>query len=667
MSMGRAFLFLALIFAQCTWAQQESALCEANYQKRLDGREDTDSLRFSLGYYACMINADPEQSKLELLALLQKTQVQADYKVLNDARSHLGAVYVNQSLFDKALEVFRDVFVSAKAQNDLYRMSLVKMNEGIIYRKRSVFGSSMEAYLEGLQFAREAKNESLIATILQNMGSLANSMEKFDQALGYLRESLEIHTRTKNERGIAGALANIGISLKSMGKADSAIKNYDLAAQRFRQLGDKVNQAKMNSNIGQLYLAQGEYTKALRYLNLAIDMMEEQKNYNDLVNSLNAKANLYIQQQQYKAAIEVSKRAILLAEQQGYLMGAKNAYDDLAKAQAEADNHNGALESLRKMQALNDSIRANEQEKLVAEMEARYASEKKDLQIKQQKDQLAIQKLRMQFSYWLGGLLVMLVLFLTFTYWRIYRLNKLLKVKHRDLELKNEELAQLSAFKDRLLTVVSHDVRNPLNGIKSMLGLQASGAISIDEFSEWNVDMTKRLDSALGMLNNLLEWSKLQYVGLKPYPEKLDLNLFFRELIEQVQYQAALKSVYLKWEVVSGVTVTSDKHMLRICLYNLLSNAIKFSHKGSTVWLMGRQKDNEVVIEVIDLGVGMDKETREKVMQPMVSFTTYGTENEKGSGVGLVLVHELLSLMQARMDLESELGEGSVFRIYLHD
>jgi signal transduction histidine kinase len=544
-------------------------------------------------------------------------------------------------------------------------MSLAKMNVGIIGRKRSTFGSSMEAYLAALEYARLARYEPLVATILQNMGSLANSMEKHDLALNYLRESLDIHTRTKNERGMAGAMANMGISLKLMGKTDSAVRYYDLAAQKFKQLNDNVNQAKMNSNIGQLYMAEGNYTKALRFLNLAIDMMEEQKNYNDLVNTLNAKAELHFKLEQFKTAINIANRAIKLAEQQGYLMGAKNAYDHLAKAQAENDAHDDALESLRKVQALNDSMRSKEQAELVAEMEVRYKSEKKDLQIKQQLNQLALQDLRIRDTYIIGALLCLLVLFLSFTYFRIRKLNAQLRHHHKNLEEKNEELAQLSAFKDRLLTVVSHDVRNPLTGIKSMLGLQASGAINVEEFTEWNVDMTKRIDSALGMLTNLLEWSKLQYVGLKPYPEKLDLNLFLREVVEQVQYQAALKSVYIKWEVAPGATVLADRHMLRICIYNLLSNAIKFSHKGSSVWLMGRQKDKEVVLEVIDLGVGMDAEAKLKVLQPRLSFTTYGTENEKGSGVGLMLVHELLELMGARLEVESEPGEGSVFRIYL--
>lgn len=657
-------LFLGLV-VQTAFGQEANTICESNYQKKLNGREDADSLRFSLGYFNCLNNADPEKSKKELLAILQKPQTEADYQVLSDARSHLGALYVNQSQFEEALEIFDKVFQAADARKDYYRMSLAKMNKGIIYRKRSVFGSSMEAYLESLKYARLARYDALIATVLQNMGSLANSMEKFELALGYLRESLDIQTKLKFDRGMAGSMANMGISLKSMGKTDSAVIYYDKAAQIFHQLGDNVNQAKMNSNIGQLYLAEKKFDKALRYLNLAIDMMEEQKNYHDLVNTLNAKSELYIAQGQLKSAIQVSQRAIKLAEQQGYLLGAKNAYDNLAKAQDEDNEHLEAIESLRKMQVYSDSMKLKEQAELVAEMEARYASEKKDLQIKQQNDQLALQDLRMRNTYMVGGLLILLVLFLSFTYWRIRKLNAKLREQHKALEVKNEELAQLSAFKDRLLTVVSHDVRNPLSGVKSMLTLQASGAISVEDFSEWNVDMTKRIDSALDMLTNLLEWSKLQYVGLKPYPEKLDLNLFLREVIDQAQHQAALKSVYLKWEAVQGATVNADRHMLRICLYNLLSNAIKFSHKGSSVWLMARQKPSGTVLEVIDLGVGMDAEAKSKVLQPRVSFTTYGTENEKGSGVGLVLVHELLELMNAKLEIESEPGEGSVFRIYL--
>lgn len=645
--------------------QNDLAACEEEYRRKLGDLEDTDSMRLYLGYFGCLNNANPDLARQVLLALLQKPALKASPDVYYDAKVNLGAVLVNQSEFDEALQIFNEVYLWAKANNNHYRMSLARMNAGIIHRKRSAFGSSMEAYVQSLGHARDGNHERLIATILQNMGSLANSTGQYEQAKAYLRESVMLNTKLKNERGKAGALANLGISLKSQGKTDSAVALYTEAASAFKQLNDKVNQAKMHSNIGQLHMATGAYDEAQRQLNIAIDMMEEQKNYNDLVNTLNAKSQLLSKQGLYKAAITISKRAILLAEKQGYLLGAQNAYQYLSEAQAGNDQNEEALASVKNMQRYTDSIRRQEQDSLLLEMQTRYESEKKDLEIAAKDERLSLQGEKIRYTYGIGALLVLLLLVLLFNLWRRRYYHNRLKTQHRLLEIQNEELTQLAAFKDRMLTIVSHDVRNPLAGLKSMLALQSSGAITQEEFSEWNADVTHRIDSALGMLHNLLEWSKLEYIGLKPFKERVDLQLFMREVIEQVQYQASFKSVDLKWELEPGVTVFTDRHMLRTSVYNLMSNAIKFSNKDDAVLVLGKSTPYGTSIEVIDQGVGMDAATVQRLEAPKVNFSTFGTENEKGSGVGLVLVKEMLQLMGARLEIESKVGEGSTFRIIM--
>lgn len=661
------FLFVLICFSQFVLAQPVLERCETEYLKKLGDKTDTDSLRLRLGYFQCLLTADPELSRTELAAFLAKPTVKNNPVVFADANIFLGVVSVNQARFDEALQLFNEVFEWAQRSDDAYRMSLARMNAGIIHRKRSAFGSSMEAYVQALQYARASKQQPLIATILQNMGSLANSTEQFALALEYSRESLTLHKNSKNERGSAGAMANMGISLKLMGKTDSAILLYNEAAGVFEKLNDRVNQAKMHSNIGQLYLATRAYDKALRSLNLAIDMMEEQGNYNDLVNTLNAKTQLLIKKEEFFAAVQTAKRSILLAEKQGYLMGAKNAYDYLAEAQAGSDQLKEALGSYRQMQKFTDSIRQKEQDSLLLSMRLQFESEKKDLEIASKDRLLALQREKIHYTYIIASLLGALVLLLLLLIWRRQRFNRKLAEQHRLLELQHAELTQLVAFKDRMLTIVSHDVRNPLAGLKSMLALQSSGAISQEEFTEWNSEVTQRIDSALSMLHNLLEWSKLEYVGLKPYKERIDLNLFMREVMEQVQYQASFKSVYLKWETEPGLCITADRHMLRTCLYNLVSNAIKYSHKGDSVFVLAKASRMGTQLEVKDKGVGMDEKKLEALRSPNVNFTTYGTENEKGSGVGLVLVKELLQLMDSSLEIESEAGKGSVFRFVLPD
>lgn len=310
---------------------------------------------------------------------------------------------------------------------------------------------------------------------------------------------------------------------------------------------------------------------------------------------------------------------------------------------------------------------SEDQRELIAEMETRFELEKKDIELEAKDLKLELQTTQLRNSYLLGISLLVIVIGLSIYFWRIRRLNAKLEAQGLLLEKKNMELAQIGSFKDRLLTIVSHDVRNPLSGLKSILELQASGAINEAELREWNVDVTKRIEGALGMLGNLLEWSKTQWVSLKPFKERMDGDFFMRELIEQVQYQASLKGVTLKWEITEGLVIRSDRHMLRTCLYNLISNAIKFSEKLGVVWVKGFNTDKGVVFEVSDEGIGMNAEALEKVRNPQVIFSTYGTENEMGTGIGLVLTYELLQLLDANIEIESEEGKGSTFRIHLNE
>jgi signal transduction histidine kinase len=262
-------------------------------------------------------------------------------------------------------------------------------------------------------------------------------------------------------------------------------------------------------------------------------------------------------------------------------------------------------------------------------------------------------------------LLLLVIGILVFNFIRIRNLNRRLAEQGRLLEDKNQALASMGDFKDRLLTIISHDVRNPLIGLKSILALQASGAISQEEFDEWNIEATKRIDAALSMLGNLLEWSKSQLVGLKPFIEEFSGELFTRELIEQVQYQAALKGVTLKWEVAPGLICHADRHMLRTSAYNVISNAIKFSNKTGVVQITLQKQGADLVLQVIDQGIGMTAEQLVRVRNPQDIYSTYGTENEKGTGIGLVLAYDLVATMGGRIEVQSTLGEGSTFTVFL--
>lgn len=644
-------------------AQEQN--CADKFTASIKTAADTDTLAIRLNYIECLMYEDPTAALPAIRMFLTRDDVQADKSLYRTGRFLYANILGNQSEYEQALAVYDSLSAQAEAEDDHYRRAYVALNKGIIYRRMGQHGKCLEEYVKGLAAARESKHTGMQATVLQNMGVFYNTIAEYNQAQERLKEALQLYTQDNNERGKAMVAANLGISLKNLGQTDSALVYYKVAANSMEQEGDLYNFAKMKSNIGQLYIALGTYDTAASYLKEAIAMMETQNNFSDLINTLNAQADLQNRLKQFEAARSSASRAAMLAEEKQSWFGARNAFEYLSIAEENLGNYKAALEAHRKSVLYNDSLNSEEQQELLAEMQTKYEAEKKDLELLSKDNELALQSAELQLVYNTALLLLLVIGILVFNFVRIRNLNRQLSQQGKQLEDKNLALANMGEFKDRLLTIISHDVRNPLIGLKSILALQASGAISQEEFDEWNIEATKRIDAALSMLGNLLEWSKSQLVGLKPFVEEFSGELFMRELIEQVQYQAALKGVTLKWEVAPNLVCHTDRHMLRTSAYNLISNAIKFSNKSEVVQIDLFKQGGELMLRVIDQGIGMSAEQLERVRNPQDIYSTYGTENEKGTGIGLVLAYDLVAAMGGRIEVQSTLGEGSTFTLFL--
>lgn len=656
--------FCFLLIALLSLKGQEPN-CESKFAAELLDMPASDTLAARVSYIECLMYQNPTAALPAIRAFMAREDVVADKTVYRTAQFLYANILNNQSEFEQALAVYDTLSEKAEAEDDHYRRAYVALNKGIIYRRMGQHGKCLEEYVKGLKAARESKHLGMQATILQNMGVFYNTIAAYDQAIARLKEAFQLYEQEKNERGKAMVAANLGISLKNLGQTDSALVYYKVAARSLESEGDLYNSAKMKSNIGQLYMALKQYDTAAAYLKEAIKLMESQNNFSDLINTLNAQADLFNQQGKYEAAQRSASRAAALAEEKQSWFGARNAYEYLSTAQENLGNYKAALEAHRKSTVYNDSLNSEDQRELLAEMQTKYEAEKKDLELLAKDKALALQDSQLRLVYNTTALLLLVIGILLFNFVRIRKLNRKLSAQGQQLAENNVALANMGDFKDRLLTIISHDVRNPLIGLKSILALQASGAISQEEFDEWNIEATKRIDAALSMLGNLLEWSKSQLVGLKPFVEEFSGELFMRELIDQVQYQAALKGVTLKWEVATTLLCHTDRHMLRTSAYNLISNAIKFSNKTGVVQIEMSKQGCEMVLQVVDHGIGMSAEQLQRVRNPQDIYSTYGTENEKGTGIGLVLAYDLVAAMGGRIEVQSSLGEGSTFAIYL--
>lgn len=241
------------------------------------------------------------------------------------------------------------------------------------------------------------------------------------------------------------------------------------------------------------------------------------------------------------------------------------------------------------------------------------------------------------------------------------------KQAEKEKELYSQKLATLNSAKDRFFSIISHDLRGPFHGFLGMTRLLAEQP---EEFSKERLrrmgdELYKSAQSQYRLLNNLLDWSKIQREEFKVNLKSLNLKDEVSAVIEPFELMAAQKSIHLSSEIGNDISVIADVDLLHLLLRNIISNSIKFTHTGGKVSVSAQREENCTAISVADNGMGIPKNDLEKLFRLDVRYTTKGTQNEPGSGLGLMLCKEIAEKHGGTIKVESEVGKGSKFIFYL--
>jgi ligand-binding sensor domain-containing protein/signal transduction histidine kinase len=243
--------------------------------------------------------------------------------------------------------------------------------------------------------------------------------------------------------------------------------------------------------------------------------------------------------------------------------------------------------------------------------------------------------------------------------------NEELKQQKEELRQQSNSLEEANYLKDKLFSIIGHDLRSPLNTLKGIVMLLQQDNISPEEFKELAVKLTKNVSYASDLLNNLLYWAKNQMqLGAIVYEEVFDVKEIAQSQIELFEKHARDKNIILENLIPNGTLVMADKNMIDLVLRNLVSNAIKFCKSEDNIQIDSKILQQFVQVSVIDSGIGIAPENQKRLFDNY-SFSTQGTANEKGTGLGLVLCKEFVEKNGGKIWVESEIGKGSIFHFTL--
>jgi signal transduction histidine kinase len=237
----------------------------------------------------------------------------------------------------------------------------------------------------------------------------------------------------------------------------------------------------------------------------------------------------------------------------------------------------------------------------------------------------------------------------------------MLLLQHQEeMEKRSEELEQLNKVKDKFFSIISHDLRSPINALAGILDLMEKGAIHDNEMPMALKELKTRFSHTRTLLNNLLDWTLLQMDKLNISPTKVELHRIVQENLDMMDSMHG-KDITLINNVPETAHGFIDTNTINLVIRNLITNAIKFTNDGGEVMVNANEKNSQWILAVHDTGVGMDPEVQQKLFDKINPYSTRGTANEKGTGLGLILCKEFVEKNGGKIWVESEVGKGSTF------
>lgn len=233
------------------------------------------------------------------------------------------------------------------------------------------------------------------------------------------------------------------------------------------------------------------------------------------------------------------------------------------------------------------------------------------------------------------------------------------------LEANNHQLQVLNQTKEKLFSIVAHDIRTPIAGLRSSLELFNLNIISKEEFVLLANELSVQVEQLQNNLDNLLHWSQSQLHGIIIHPEKVSLKALILDTLTLLQQNLSSKNIRVDLDITENIFLYTDPNHTKLVLRNLISNAIKFSNQGESINVRAHTEDDMVKICIEDRGIGIEEELIPKLFHSVNFYSKRGTNNEKGSGLGLLLTKEFIEKNAGKITVTSTVGEGTVFCLWL--
>lgn len=659
--------FAPLIFSQTQIDSLRQLLPESEGKQKVN-------LLIKIGYFLSSENPKEAISYLdEAIQLADKTNNEwskAD-ALFNKgvALWYLGDISKSDSFYAQAISIY-------EAYNDSLSLIKVFNSQAINHQMRGNVDLAFETFLKSLDYAKKVGDKPTVFNTLLNIGIMYDNNKDFDKCLKYYFEAMQ-YADVIDKASLAllqSYIAEVYLTLKNNDKAEEYLQK---AIENSKLSGDTKSLIWAYSSLGYIQIDRKNFDKAENYFLESLKLARRIDYKLEIIHSLTDLGKFYNQSNNLGLSEKYLSEALSLADQIKSLSDLNIIYRELSLLNAKDQNYKKAYEYHQKYKELSDSLFVISNSEKISEIETRLDLKQKERETELLKHENELQRKIIRSQKIIALIIAILTLTSIIFIWILLRnRNKILKTKNqllikheeinnhrKEISDKNEVLAGLNATKDKFFSIIAHDLRNPIAAFVNISDLleQDYDKLSESDKKEIISQMSVSSKNLIRLLENLLTWARLSNNKIEVYPE----NLVMKDLIESSVYpylQAAQnKKIKINVQVPDDLTIETDKFMVQTIIGNLVNNAIKFSNQHSEINLSLLNGNASYKLVVKDKGIGIEESELRNIFVLGKVSTGRGTHGEVGTGLGLVLVKDLVEKLNWHIEVKSTVNAGSEF------
>ncbi len=565
----------------------------------------------------------------------------AKVHVFHDAEK--GMQYAYEAL--QIAQKFHDEKTEAEA---LHELGVVSYFQGNYENSRNYLNKALAIY-------QKRKDTLQIYSIYGNLGVYFYLNHENDSALFYFKKAMRYFIRSNQMIPLANSYNNVGLVYLDKKEYDNALYYYKKSLTIKEQVGDSAGIGHTFGNIGLIYLNQENPEKAIEYINESFSIACRMHDFKNAAISSRNIAQAFEKLNEPDRARQYYENSMKFARHIKSIPEELNTAEVFAEFYEKNQLSDSAIVYYKLSNALKDTIKNQEFHQKITKSIASYEQKLQEMKTERQKN----------IKYWLIVTIGMgfLILIILLRQYRIkQRQNRQLKIMNQKMMVSETKLRQLNHTKDKLFSIIAHDLKNPFIALLSISkALIKAEDMSKEEQKEYISKMYISLKSLNELLENLLSWARSQLNKVEYYPEFFMPEDAINQAMRNLDLLIDQKNITVNRSFPDGIEVYADKTLFRIVVENLLSNALKFSRKDAVIEIIGTEKEDMMEIQVKDFGVGMTEETKKNLFKFKYLTSASGTEGERGTGLGIHICKEFVEKNNGEIWVESHEGKGTIF------